>query len=135
MRRDEFEQLVSEAWERIPESFRKRFANLTIFVEDEPSAEHLEAAGTPEDYTLLGLYEGVPLSQRGWNYGMALPDRVTLFQRPIERAARSRRDVARVVYDTLWHELAHHLGMDEEQVRSAEARRGVEDPDDDNGRE
>jgi predicted Zn-dependent protease with MMP-like domain len=127
MNRDRFQDLVDEAWERIPERFRERFSNVAIFVEDEPRAEHFRAANTPSDHTLLGLYQGVPLDRRGWGYSMALPDQVTLFQGPIERAARSPREVPRIVYETLWHELAHHLGMDEDEVRAAERRRGVED--------
>lgn len=130
MRRDDFERLVEDAWETIPQSFRERFSNLTVVVEDEPGAEHLEAAGVPPSHTLLGLYQGVPLSERGWNYGMVLPDQVTIFQRPIERAARSPREIPRIVYETLWHELAHHLGMNEDEVRQAERRRGVLDLDD-----
>ena len=128
MNRDRFQDLVDEAWERIPERFRERFENVAIFIEDEPRAEHFRAASTPRDHTLLGLYQGVPLDRRGWGYSMALPDQVTLFQGPIERAARSTRDVPRVIYETLWHELAHHLGMDEDEVRAAERRRGVEEP-------
>jgi predicted Zn-dependent protease with MMP-like domain len=129
MRRDDFESLVEQAWETIPESFRARFSNLTVAVEDEPRREHLAAAGVPPSHTLLGLYQGIPLSQRGWSYTMALPDQVTLFQGPIERAARSHRDIPRIVYETLWHELAHHLGMNEKEVREAERRRGVYDSD------
>jgi predicted Zn-dependent protease with MMP-like domain len=127
MNRDRFQDLVDEAWERIPERFREHFSNVAIFIEDEPRREHFKAAGTPPGHTLLGLYQGVPLDKRGWGYSMALPDQVTLFQGPIERAARSAREVRRIVYETLWHELAHHLGMDEKQVRAAERRRGVEE--------
>ena len=128
MNRDDFQDLVDAAWERIPESFRRRFENVGIFVLDEPGPEHFAAAGTPPGHTLLGLYQGVPLDRRGWGYSMAMPDQISLFQGPIERAARSPRDVARVVYETLWHELAHHLGMDEDEVRAAERRRGVREP-------
>jgi predicted Zn-dependent protease with MMP-like domain len=123
IRREDFERLVDEAWETIPQSFRDRFSNIAIFVEDEPQSEHLSAAGVPDGYTLLGLYQGYPLSKRGWGYSMAMPDRVTLFQGPIERSASSDRDIPQIVYDTLWHELGHHLGMDEKQVRDAEKRR------------
>jgi predicted Zn-dependent protease with MMP-like domain len=123
IRREDFERLVDEAWETIPQSFRDRFSNIAIFVEDEPQPEHLSAAGVPDGYTLLGLYQGHPLSKRGWGYSMARPDRVTLFQGPIERSASSDRDIPQIVYDTLWHELGHHLGMDEKQVRDAEKRR------------
>ena len=121
--RADFERLVDEAWETIPQSFRERFSNVAVFVEDEPSREDLRAGRVPRGGTLLGLYQGVPLAKRGVHYGMVLPDRVTLFQGPIERAARSRQDVAQTVYDTLWHELAHHLGMNEKEVRAAERRR------------
>ncbi|MEZ5362848.1 MAG: metallopeptidase family protein [Bryobacterales bacterium] len=127
MNRDHFQMLVDEAWERIPEQFREKFSNVAVFVEDEPRREHFQAAGTPPGHTLLGLYQGVPLDKRGWGYSMAMPDQVTLFQGPIERAARSAREVPRIVYETLWHELGHHLGMDEDEVRAAERRRGVEE--------
>ncbi len=125
MDRAEFERLVDEAWETIPQSFRDRFSNVAVFVQDEPAAEHLRAGRVPPGGTLLGLYQGVPLAKRTVHYGMVLPDNVTLFQGPIERASRSHQDVAKMVYDTLWHELAHHLGMNEKEVRAAEKRRGV----------
>ena len=125
MNRAEFERLVDEAWETIPQGFRERFSNLAVFVQHEPTSEDLRAGRVPPGGTLLGLYQGVPLAKRTVHYGMVLPDRVILFQGPIERASRSRQDVAKMVYDTLWHELAHHLGMDEKEVRAAEKRRGV----------
>jgi predicted Zn-dependent protease with MMP-like domain len=127
MRRDDFEKLAKEAWDAIPPEIKQHFANVAIFIQDEPTEEDLEAGDVPPGDTLLGLYQGVPISHRGFGYGMVLPDRVTLFQGPIERSARSRRDIPQIVYDTLWHELAHHLGMDEDEVREAEKRRGVTD--------
>ncbi len=120
MRRATFEQLVHQAWKSIPKAFRDRFANVAIFVEDEPSPTELQASDVPPGYTLLGLYHGVPLSHRGWGYGMALPDTITLFQRPIEHAASSQSDIPQVIHETLRHELAHHLGMNEREVRAAE---------------
>ena len=125
--RDEFEKLAEEAWEAIPEEIREHFSNVTIFIQDEPTEDDLDAGGVGPGHTLLGLYTGVPISKRGFGYGMVLPDRVLLFQGPIERAARRKSDIPQVVYDTLWHELAHHLGMDEKEVRDAERRRGVKD--------
>ncbi len=127
MGRDEFQSLVDDAWERIPEGFREKFSNVAVFVQDEPSAEHLSSTGTPDGHTLLGLYQGVPLDRRGWNYTMAMPDQVTLFKGPIERSARSPREIPGIIYDTLWHELAHHLGMSEDEVRGAERRRAERD--------
>ena len=119
--RSRFEAMVEDAWETIPESIRNEFSNLVIAVEDEPSEEQLEGAGIPPGDTLLGLYEGVPLDKRGWFYQMALPDRITLFQGPLERSAG--RDLRQSIYETLWHELAHHLGMNEREVRAAERRK------------
>ncbi len=120
-RRDEFEDWVEDAWNSIPADIRARFSNVNIVVEDEPSAEQLYAGGVPPGGTLLGLYQGVPLDRRGWHYQMALPDRVTLFQGPLER--HTRGDIRQAIYRTLWHELAHHLGMNEVQVRAAEKRK------------
>ena len=115
-----FERWVEEAWASIPTHLRDRFENLVIVVESEPSEEQLEAAGVPLDETLLGLYEGVPLDSRGWQYQMSLPDRITLFQGPLERHGGG---VQQTIYETLWHELAHHIGMDEDEVRAAERRK------------
>ena len=119
--RSRFEDWVNEAWEAIPESIRQEFSNLVIAVEDEPSGEQLDAARVPRGDTLLGLYEGVPLDRRGWFYQMALPDRITLFQGPLERYAAA--DIRQAIYETLWHELAHHIGMNEREVRAAEQRK------------
>ena len=118
--RKRFEQWVDDAWENIPENIRREFSNLVIVVEDEPTPEQLDAGGVPQDETLLGLYEGVPLDKRGWFYQMALPDRITMFQGPLERAGG---DIRQAIYETLWHELAHHIGMNEREVRAAERRK------------
>lgn len=98
-------------------------ANVVVVVEDEPSARQLAAGRVPRGHTLLGLYEGHPLPLRSVAQGFHLPDKISLFQGPIERAARDRSQLERVIYDTLWHEIAHYFGMDERQVRAAELRR------------
>jgi len=123
MRREAFEQAVREAWLAIPAKFRQRVHNLAIVVEDEPSPELLRQNGLPPGYALLGLYHGVPLIHRGASYGMVLPDKISLFQGPIERAAQRADDIREVIYDTLWHEIAHYFGMNEAQVRAAERKR------------
>ena len=119
--RKQFESWVEDAWDSIPLSIRNRFSNLHIEVENEPTREQLASARIPQGSTLLGLYQGVPLARRGWHYQMVLPDRITLFQLPIERSTHG--DIRQAIYETLWHELAHHLGMNERQVRAAEARK------------
>jgi predicted Zn-dependent protease with MMP-like domain len=118
-----FDELVEKAFRRIPLRFRKRMQNVAIVIEPEPSSEHLRSGRVPAGSTLLGLYQGRPLPLRSSFESFSMPDRITLFQGPIERASRGTLDVPRVIADTLWHEIAHYFGMDERQVRTAELRR------------
>jgi predicted Zn-dependent protease with MMP-like domain len=119
----EFDRLVAEAWSRIPPRFRRRMQNIALLVEDEPSPAQLARGRVPRGGTLLGLYEGRPLTQRSVFESFAMPDRITIFQGPHQRLARSPEDLAKMVEDTVWHEVAHYFGMDERQVRAAEERR------------
>ena len=126
MTREEFEKLIAEGFERLPQSVRDKIKNVAILVEDEPSQEDRKAEGLTDYETLLGLYKGIPLSVRGENYGvgMTLPDTITLYRLPIlEAAEEDGKDVRDVVAETIWHEFAHHFGMDEHEVRSREAER------------
>ena len=126
MQRKKFEKLVAEGYERLPAWVREKIKNVALLVEDEPSHEDREAEGLGEDETLLGLYKGVPLSERGELYGvgMTMPDTITLYQLPIEDAAEEDgTPVAQVITETIWHEFAHHFGMDEGEVQEREQRR------------
>jgi len=100
--------------------------NVVVVVEDEPSPRQLAAGRVPRGHTLLGLYEGRPLPARSVAQGFNLPDKITLFQGPLERSAANFAQLQRMVYDTLWHEIAHYFGMDEQRVRSAERRRSLD---------
>ncbi len=120
---DEFERLVSAAFRRIPARFRKRLRNVALIVEDEPSPQQLARGRVPRGSTLLGLYEGRPLTTRSVFEPFAMPDRIVIFQGPHERLARDPGHLARLVEDTVWHEVAHYFGMNELQVRAAERRR------------
>ena len=113
-----FDQLVTDALDDLPDDIREQMTNVAVTVEDEP----------PPGQNLLGLYQGVPLPQRSTFHQMVMPDKITLYQGPIERAARNEEDLARVVYDTLWHEVAHYFGLNERQVRAAEGRPKWYDP-------
>jgi predicted Zn-dependent protease with MMP-like domain len=124
MRADEFDKLVQAAYARIPSRFRKRMQNVAMLVEAEPSAAQLAEAGVGPGNTLLGLYQGRPLTQRSVFENFAMPDRIFVFQGPHERLARGDAHLRRMVEDTVWHEVAHYFGMDERQVRAAERRRG-----------
>lgn len=126
MHRDEFEKLVEEGFERLPAWVREKIKNVALLVQNEPSEEDRKAQELGERETLLGLYKGIPLSERGELYGVGatMPDTITLYQRPIEDAAeQDGKDVRDVVAKTIWHEFAHHFGMDEGEVRERESRR------------
>ena len=120
---DEFDKLVQGAYGRIPSRFRGRLKNVAMLVEAEPSAAQLAEAGVGPGGTLLGLYQGRPLTQRSVFESFAMPDRITIFQGPHERLAHGEAHLKRMVEDTVWHEVAHYFGMDELQVRAAERRR------------
>ncbi len=120
---EEFDRLVSAAYRRIPGRFRKRLQNLAVLVEPEPTGAQLVHAGVRRGGTLLGLYEGRPLTRRSVFEPFSMPDRITIFQGPHERLARTPEQLAQMVEDTLWHEVAHYFGMDELQVRTAERTR------------
>ena len=124
MDRKKFEQLVDEGIQAIPKKFLDKLDNVTIVVEDEPNKFQREETGMRRGSILFGLYEGVPQTARGYYYGSVLPDKITIFQKPIEQFAKSEDAVKEMVRDTVWHEIAHHLGMDEKEVRQAEAKRG-----------
>jgi predicted Zn-dependent protease with MMP-like domain len=129
--REEFRQLVNESLETIPRDFRDAMHNIAIVIEDEPTAAQLQEAGveSPDD-TLLGLYEGTPLTERSWAHGNTLPDKITLFQRPIEEESEDEDDVVAVVGETLIHEIGHYFGLSEEEIEEIEERywRGEDDP-------
>jgi predicted Zn-dependent protease with MMP-like domain len=122
MRTPDFDQIVERALHNIPARFRSRMNNVAVVVEDEPAATLLKARGVSSG-TLLGLYEGRPLTHRSVFEPFYLPDRITVFQGPHERLAHSREDLERLVEQTLWHEIAHHFGMNEWDVRAAEQLR------------
>jgi len=105
--REEFERLVSEALDGIPPELTQLMTNVAVFVEDEPPEE---------DPTLLGLYEGVPLTERGEWYGGVLPDRITIYRLPTLRVCDTPADVVDEVSVTVAHEVAHHFGIDDERL-------------------
>lgn len=123
MTRDEFDVLVEEALATIPQKFRDALKNVAIVVEDEPTEEQLNNVDDEdfgEDDTLLGLYEGIPLTERKWDDGNRLPDKVTLFQYPIEDASEDDDDVVVAIGETLIHEIGHYFGLSEDEIQAIE---------------
>lgn len=123
MDEETFERLVAEGIDAVPEKFLRRLENVAIVVEDEPTPEQRKKLRLRRDHTLFGLYEGVPQTVRGGHYYWVLPDKITIFRKPILGYARDSSEVREIVRDTVWHEIAHHFGMDEHAVRARERRR------------
>jgi predicted Zn-dependent protease with MMP-like domain len=133
MTRERFRALVAEAIDSIPARFAAHVRNVAIVIEDAPSPGLLEEMDIEPPDTLLGLYQGTPLTERRWDHGNDLPDRVLLFQRPIEEDAEVDGDVVGVIGETLIHELGHYFGLSEDEIMAIEERywRGEPEPEED----
>jgi predicted Zn-dependent protease with MMP-like domain len=131
MNEEEFKALALEAWDAVPEKWRAGLKNVALLIEDEPSFEVREAEGLQEGETLLGLYQGIPLTARGADYGVGgtMPDTITLYRLPIldeaydltdDHTNEFRNHVRKVLYDTVWHEVGHYFGLEEEPINRRE---------------
>ena len=123
----EFEQIAEGEWARMPERFKREIVNVALLIEDEVSDEIRTLEGLEAGDTLLGLYQGIPLTERGSEYGvgMTMPDTITLYRLPIleeaEEMDRAFRDAVRIVVrETLWHEVGHYFGLPEHEVNERE---------------
>lgn len=114
---EEFEQLVAQALDDLPDDIRQYLQNIEVVVSEWPTAAELRSVGMKPGQLLLGLYQGVPLTKRGNRYGLVLPDKVTIFQGTIERVCHTREQVVRQVQRTVKHELAHHFGISDDRLR------------------
>ncbi len=123
MNREEFEQLVDEGIGEIPEKMRKKMENVDIVVEYEPTPAQLQELNLSGRCSLFGLYQGVPQSKRGGFYANVLPDKITLFQKTFEKHCRTPEEIKDRVKRTVWHEIAHHFGFSEKEVRDLERKK------------
>ena len=119
-----FEKLVKESLLELPEKIRRKMDNVALCVEKGPTPEQLKKLGTRSGGFLLGLYEGVPKTAYGRGFGMILPDKITIFQEAVERFAGTPEAIKTLVRNVVWHEVAHHFGFNEKQVRELERRQG-----------
>jgi predicted Zn-dependent protease with MMP-like domain len=118
MRRAAFRRLVRQALEDLPGEFLEKLSNLDVVVEALPTADQdAVAGGDPDEGLLLGLYEGVPLTERTSAYGELLPDRITLFQDNIEAVCETRAEIVEEIRKTVLHEIAHHFGIDDARLQ------------------
>ena len=118
--RKEFEELVVLALKRLPKFFKKKMKNVDVVVENRAPRDLLSEIGLRSPSELLGLYQGVPLDRRGFYYGNVLPDKITLFQIPIESMCQTKEEVEEKVKEVVIHEVGHYFGLDEARLRELE---------------
>jgi predicted Zn-dependent protease with MMP-like domain len=116
-----FEEVVHASFESLPDLFKHNIENVQFYVEDYPTKEQLGKVKVNSKYSLLGLYEGIPLNHRGTWYGSSptLPDCITLFQKNIEAQSSNEKEVSDLIREVLIHEIGHYFGMSEEEIRNA----------------
>ena len=119
----EFEKLVEQAVQELPEKIRQKMENVAIVVEDRPSLEQLRKVGVRYGGILLGLYEGIPQTKWGRGFGGNLPDKITIFKESVKKFVSSPEEIKELVKNIVWHEVAHHFGFDEKEVRELERKR------------
>jgi predicted Zn-dependent protease with MMP-like domain len=123
MERQEFEALVFRAIEALPAEFRSKLENVDIIVEDWPSPNQISRLGLRYKTQLLGLYEGVPQTKRDSGYNLVLPDKITIFQKPIELKCRSDKEIEMEVGRVVRHEIAHHFGIGDAALYRIESQK------------
>ena len=123
MDRERFEWFVAKAVGDLPEEFLARLQNIDVVVEDRPSVSQLRGARLRRGHTLLGLYEGIPQTRRGRGYGMVLPDKITIFQKPIEDRCSNEAEIIAEIGRVVKHEIAHHFGISDARLRQIERGR------------
>jgi predicted Zn-dependent protease with MMP-like domain len=116
MDQEKFEQLVAQAIESLPEEFLTKLENIDVVLQDQPTARQLAKARLRRGQTLLGLYEGVPLTKRGTRYGLVLPDKITIFQKSIESLHHDEDSIAAEIRRVVEHEIAHHFGISDARL-------------------
>ena len=122
MDRKKFESLVRNAIDILPGEFVSKLRNIDVVVEDRPSPGQVSRAGLRRGQTLLGLYEGVPQTKRGGHYGLVPPDKITIFQKPIEAMCKDDKEVIAEIKRVVKHEIAHHFGISDARLRQIERR-------------
>ena len=123
MQREKFETLVARAIDNLPPELYRKLENVDVVVENWPTRMQLRQAKHSHPTQLLGLYQGVPQTRRGRRYGLVLPDKITIFQKPIEAQCRFGDEIEAKVEEVVHHEIAHHFGLDEKALRKIEGER------------
>src|SRR4030042_2643418 len=127
MTEEEFEKTVEKALNDLPKEIFEKMENVAITIEKRPSPEQLRKSGIRAGNLLLGLYQGIPKTKYGRGFGNILPDKITIFQEPIEKLARSEDKIFGILKNTIFHEIAHHFGFDAKGIRILEKKRKLEE--------
>jgi predicted Zn-dependent protease with MMP-like domain len=123
MNRERFESLVRSAVEALPEEFLRRLENIAVVIDDSPTPAQVKKVGVRHGEILLGLYEGVPLTKRGHNYGLVPPDKIAIFQKSIESVCRNEAEIAAEVQRVVQHEIAHYFGLGDARLYEIEEQK------------
>lgn len=117
---EQFEKLINEAMDELPQEYIRNLKNVAITYDGEPSVEQRQKQKLRPNQTLFGLYEGIPLTKRGAGYSLVLPDKITIFKTPLTNASVDMVGLKKQVKHTLWHEIAHHYGLDHARIEELE---------------
>ena len=120
MRPEKFERIVTDAVSGMPGEFKELLDNVDICIQDWPSREKLKSVGLHDKYDLLGLYEGTPITHRDHGYNLVLPDKISIFQKPLEAQCSSAKELKNEIVRTVKHEIAHYFGLDDERLEQIE---------------
>lgn len=120
--RKEFEEMVVSSLKGLPKFFKEKMENVDVVVENQASIELLSEMGIRSPFELLGLYQGIPFDRRGFFYGNVLPDKITLFQNPIESICKTKEEMEEKIKEVVIHEIGHYFGLDEEKLRELEGK-------------
>lgn len=124
MTTDDFEKLIVDSYNELPDKVKNKISNVAFLVEDDIRSRRYGEKNIKYSGLLLGLYEGIPRTKRGENYMNVLPDKITIFKNPIENICRGDEEkIKEMVYQVLWHEIGHHFGFGEEGIRRLEKKR------------
>lgn len=115
---EQFDRLITRAMDELPQEYITGLDNVAIVMADEPTGEQKQKMKLRENAILLGLYEGIPLTQRGAGYTFVLPDKITLFKHSILRVVRTQDELFEQIKRTLWHEIAHYYGLNHDHMHS-----------------
>lgn len=120
---DDFARIAGEALDSLPDKFLKYVRSVAIVYADEPTLEQRHKSRLRDDQTLLGLYEGIPQIDRGAGYNMVLPDKITIFKLPLFYSSHDEASLRENIRHTLWHEIAHHFGLNHDRIHELEDRK------------